>query len=169
MAAETSILSLGPGCGESAPQARFDALGIVLPTAPKALGAYKPFLTVGRHAYVSGHLPILADGGMLKGRIGDDLDADGGKQAARQAGLAILATLIAHTGSLDRIARVVKVLGLVCSSPDFDRHPHVVNGCSELFAAVWGQEVGVGVRSAVGVASLPAGAAVEIEAQFELA
>ena len=169
MAAETSIPSLGPGCGESAPQARFDALGIVLPAAPKSLGAYKPFLTVGRHAYVSGHLPILADGGLFKGRVGDDLDADGGKQAARQSGLAILATLIAHTGSLDRIVRVVKVLGYVCCTPSFDLQPHVVNGCSELFTDVWGQDLGVGVRSAVGVASLPTGVAVEIEAVFELA
>lgn len=157
------------GDSPASPQARFDALGVVLPSAPKPVGAYKPFLAVGRHAYVSGHLPLLADGGLIKGRIGDDLDADAGKQAARQAGLAILATLIAHLGSLDRVQRVVKVLGMVHSSSGFDRHPHVVNGCSELFGAVWGADFGVGVRSAVGVASLPGGVAVEIEAMFELA
>jgi enamine deaminase RidA (YjgF/YER057c/UK114 family) len=169
MAAEPAIASLRPGCGASAPQARFDAIGVVLPVAPRALGAYKPFLAVGRQAYVSGHLPMLAEGGLIKGRVGDELDAEAGKEAARQAGLAILSTLIAHVGSLDRVVRVFKVLGMVCSTPDFDRHPHVVNGCSELFAAVWGPDLGVGVRSAVGVASLPSGAAVEIEAVFELA
>jgi len=151
------------------PQARFDALGLVLPAAPRPVGAYKPFLAVGPHALVSGHLPMLPGGELVKGLVGRELEADGGKQAARQAGLAILATLIAHVGSLDRIARVVKVLGLVACTPDFDRHPHVVNGCSELFAGVWGADRGVGVRSAVGVASLPAGVPVEIEAMFELA
>jgi enamine deaminase RidA (YjgF/YER057c/UK114 family) len=169
MAAEASAGFQGSGRAASAPQSRFDALGIVLPAAPRPIGAYKPFLAVGRHAYVSGHLPLLPDGGLIKGRVGDDLDAEAGKRAARQAGLAILATLIAHTGSLDRIVRVVKVLGYVCCTPSFDLQPHVVNGCSELFKDVWGQDLGVGVRSAVGVASLPSGVAVEIEAVFELA
>jgi enamine deaminase RidA (YjgF/YER057c/UK114 family) len=151
------------------PQARFDALGLVLPVAPKPVGAYKPFLAVGPHGFVSGHLPILPGGELVKGLVGRELDADAAPRAARQAGLAILATLIAHVGSLDRVARVIKVLGLVACTADFDRHPHVVNGVSELFAAVWGADRGVGVRSAVGVASLPAGVPVEIEAMFELA
>jgi len=167
MPAEPFPLSVAGG--EMSAQQRFDALGLVLPAAPKPIGAYKPFLAVGRLVYVSGHLPILSDGSLLRGRIGRDIDADGGKQAARQAGLTILATLIANLGTLDRIGRVVKVLGLVNCTPDFEKHPHVINGCSELFAAVWGPDHGVGVRSAVGAASLPSDVPVEIEAVFELA
>jgi enamine deaminase RidA (YjgF/YER057c/UK114 family) len=151
------------------PQARFDALGLVLPTAPKPIGAYKPFLAVGPHAYLSGHLPTLPGGEFVKGRVGADLDADAGRAAARQAALTMLATLIANVGTLDRVSRVIKLLGMVAATPDFDRHPHVLNGASELFATIWGPDAGVGVRSAVGVASLPAGVAVEIEAMFELA
>ncbi|MCA6450830.1 MAG: RidA family protein, partial [Chitinophagaceae bacterium] len=86
----------------------------------------------------------------------------------RQVGLAILATLKANLGSLNRIKRVIKVLGMVSCSPEFDKHPYVINGCSELFAAVWGEENGVGVRSAVGMGSLPGNIPVEIEAMFEL-
>ena len=153
----------------STPEARVAALALTLPPAPKVLGAYKPCLVVGRQAWVSGHLPLLPDGSLVRGRVGAGLDADAGKQAARQAGLAILATLRATLGDLDRVARVVKLVGLVNCTPDFEQHPHVVNGCSELFAEVWGPELGVGARSAVGAASLPAGVAVEIEAVFELA
>jgi enamine deaminase RidA (YjgF/YER057c/UK114 family) len=105
----------------------------------------------------------------MRGRVGRDLDADAGKHAARQVGLSILATLVASLGSLDRVKRVVKVLGMVNSTADFERHPYVLNGCSELFAAVWGPDLGVGVRSAVGMGSLPDDIPVEIEAVFELA
>ncbi len=124
---------------------------------------------VGPHLYVSGHGPLLADGTKMRGRVGRDLDADAGKHAARQVGLTILATLVASLGSLDRVKRVVKVLGMVNSTADFERHPYVLNGCSELFAAVWGPDLGVGVRSAVGMGSLPDDIPVEIEAVFELA
>jgi hypothetical protein len=105
----------------------------------------------------------------LGGRVGRDHDADGGKQAARQVGLTMLATLLATVGSLDRIKRVIKVLGMVNCTPDFEKHPYVINGCSELFADIWGPENGVGVRSAVGMGSLPDDIPVEIEALFELA
>lgn len=91
-----------------------------------------------------------------------------GKLAARQVGLAILATLKTNLGSLDRIERVIKVLGMVNCAGNFERHPYIINGCSELFAAVWGEEKGVGVRSAVGMGSLPDNIPVEIEAMFEL-
>jgi len=159
--------------GESTPQARFDALrresGLVLPAAPKPIGAYKPFLVVGGQAWLSGHLPLLPDGTTLRGRVGREFDADGGKQAARQVALTMLATLIAHLGSLDRVGRVIKVLGFVNCTAEFEKHPHVINGCSELFAAIWGADHGVGVRSAVGAASLPNDVPVEIEAVFELA
>ena len=147
----------------------FEALGLVLPPAPKPVGVYKPCLVVGPLAYVSGHGPLLPDGTLIRGRVGRDFDLDGGKHAARQVGLAILATLIANFGSLDRVRRVVKVLGMVNCTPEFEAHPKVVNGCSELFAAVWGADLGVGVRSAVGMGSLPDDIPVEIEAIFELA
>jgi len=147
----------------------FEAFGLVLPPAPKPVGVYKPCLVVGPLAYVSGHGPLLPDGTLIRGRVGRDFDLDGGKHAARQVGLAILATLIANFGSLDRVRRVVKVLGMVNCTPEFEAHPKVVNGCSELFAAVWGADLGVGVRSAVGMGSLPDDIPVEIEAIFELA
>jgi enamine deaminase RidA (YjgF/YER057c/UK114 family) len=153
----------------STPQQRFEALGLTLPPAPKPAGVYKPCLTVGRHLYVSGHGPLLPDGTMMRGRVGRDHDADGGKKAARQVGLTILATLIANLGSLDKIGRVIKVLGMVNCTPEFEKHPSVVNGCSELFAEIWGAEHGIGVRSAVGMGSLPDDIPVEIEAMFELA
>ena len=91
-----------------------------------------------------------------------------GKLAARQVGLTILSTLRSHLGSLDKVKRVIKVLGMVNADPAFDKHPFVVNGCSELFAQVWGRENGIGVRSAVGMGSLPDNIPVEIEALFEL-
>ncbi|HYE73692.1 MAG TPA: RidA family protein [Blastocatellia bacterium] len=150
------------------PDERFDSLGLDLPPAPEPKGVYKPCLIDGRHVYVSGHGPYLPDGGLIKGVVGRDLDADQGKLAARQVGLAILATLRANLGSLNRIKRVIKVLGMVNATPDFATHPYVINGCSELFAQVWGEENGVGVRSAVGMGSLPQNIAVEIEALFEL-
>jgi enamine deaminase RidA (YjgF/YER057c/UK114 family) len=150
-------------------QSRFAALGLALPPTAAPAGLYKPCLVVGSQAFVSGHLPLQADGSLVRGRVGADLDADAGKAAARQAGLAILATLATALGSLDRIGRVVKLTGFVACTPDFDRHPHVINGASELFAAVWGADHGVGVRSALGVAALPLGVPVEIEAVFELA
>jgi len=146
-----------------------EALGLALPPAPKPVGVYKPALVVGPHLYVSGHGPLLPDGTLMRGRVGRDYDLDGGRHAARQVGLAILATLVANLGSLDRIRRVVKVLGMVNCTPEFEAHPKVINGCSELFAAVWGPDLGVGVRSAVGMGSLPDDIPVEIEAIFELA
>ena len=146
----------------------FAALGLALPTAPKPAGVYKPCVVDGRHVYVSGHGPVLPDGSQITGRVGLDLDAEAGKNAARQVGLAILATLTTNLGSLDKVKRVIKVLGMVNATPDFGNHPFVINGCSELFAAVWGTDHGIGVRSAVGMGSLPGNIAVEIEALFEL-
>ena len=150
-------------------QKRFETLGLTLPPAPKPVGVYKPFLIVGQHVYVSGHGPLLPDNTLMRGRVGRDHDADGGKKAARQVGLTILATLITNLGSLDRIKRVLKVLGMVNCTPEFEKHPYVINGCSELFADVWGPDHGIGVRSAVGMGALPDDIPVEIEAMFELA
>jgi enamine deaminase RidA (YjgF/YER057c/UK114 family) len=147
---------------------RFEKLGLILPPAPKPVGVYKPLLQVGNLAYVSGHGPVKEDGTLIIGRIGKDLNMDEGKSAAQQVGLAILATLKKNLGSFNRVKRVIKVLGMVNSVPEFERHPFVINGCSELFAKVWGDDNGIGVRSAVGMGSLPDNISVEIEAIFEL-
>ena len=139
-----------------------------LPPAPKAMGVYKPLVVVGNLAYVSGHGPLQTDGTLLLGRVGSEVDQDAGYIAARQTGLAILATLQAGLGSLDKVKRVIKTLGMVNCPAEFKEHPQVINGCSELFAAVWGSDHGVGARSAVGMGSLPGNISVEIEVIFEL-
>ena len=150
------------------PEERFAALGLELPPAPKPAGVYKPALIEGSYLYVSGHGTLKPDGTMIVGKVGQDLDADAAKIAARQVGLSMIATIRATVGSLDRIHRVVKVLGMVWATPEFNQHPYVINGCSELFSAIWGEDRGVGVRSAVGMGSLPGNIPVEIEALFRL-
>ncbi len=150
------------------PEQRFEELGLTLPPSPDPLGVYKLLLIDGNHALVSGHGTLKEDGTWIVGKVGRDLDAETGKLAAQQVGLAILATLKKYLGSLDRVDRVIKLLGMVNCVPDFTRHPYVINGCSELFANVWGDDKGVGVRSAVGVSSLPEGIPVEIEVLFKL-
>lgn len=149
-------------------EARVKELGLVLPPVPKVGGVYKPVVIVGNLAYVSGHGPLRDDGSLITGRVGDDLDKDAGYQAARQVGLTILTTLRAQLGSLDRVKRVIKTLGMVNAVADFKQHPAVINGCSELWGQVWGDDAGIGARSAVGMGSLPGNIAVEIEAIFEL-
>jgi len=142
---------------------------ITLPPAPRPKGVYKPFLQVGNLIYVSGHGPVLEDGILIKGKAGLDINADAAKLAARQTGLTILSTLLTNLGSLNKIKRVIKVFGMVNCTTDFEVHPFVINGCSELFAEIWGNENGIGVRSEVGMGSLPENIPVEIEAVFELA
>lgn len=149
-------------------EARLKELGLELPPAPKPAGVYKPVVVVGRMAYVSGHGPLKPDGSMITGKVGADLDQQGGYNAARQTGLAILASLRSALGNLDRVRRVVKTLGMVNAAPDFQQHPAVINGFSELFADVFGAEHGVGARSAVGMGSLPGNIAVEVEVILEL-
>lgn len=143
-------------------------LNLQLPPAPKAVGLYKSALVVGSMIYTSGHLPLLPNGQIITGCVGQDADEKAGFEAARQAGLTILATLKRELGSLDRINRVIKLLGLVNCTSEFKGQPAVINGCSELMRDVFGEENGIGTRSAVGVNSLPLGAMVEIEAIFEL-
>lgn len=143
-------------------------LSLELPTAPKAAGVYRTLVIVDSLAYVSGHGPLCTDGSMLTGRVGGEVDLQGGYQAARQTGLAILATLKAELGSLDRVRRIVKILGMVNCTPDFQDHPAVINGCSELFRDVFGEEAGIGARSAVGMGSLPGGITTEIEVILEI-
>ncbi len=147
---------------------RFMESGLKLPPAPEPIGVYKPCLTDGKYLYVSGHGTVKEDKTLIIGCVGKDMDADEAKLAARQVGLAILATIKKNMGSLDAVKRVIKVFGMVNSVPGFERHPYVINGCSELFAMVWGPDNGIGVRSAVGMGSLPDNIPVEIEAIFEL-
>ena len=151
------------------PEARLTELNLELPPGPKSLGIYKPVLVLGGLAYLSGHGPVGADGAAACGRLGDTLQKEAGYEAARRTALNVLATLRQHFGSLDAIKRLVKTTGFVNATPDFKDHPAVVNGFSELMRDVFGSENGVGARSAMGVASLPAGWAVEIEAVFEVA
>ena len=151
------------------PDAQITALGLTLPPPPPRGGVYKPVVIVGNVAYVSGHGPYRGPDDYICGRVGQDLDLEAGKAAARQTGLALLATLQKELGSLNRVKRVVKLLGMVNSTPDFGEHPKVINGCSELFGQVWGEENGIGARSAVGMGSLPGNIAVEIEGIFEIA
>ena len=149
------------------PETRIIELNLKLPPAPKPAGVYKPVLVIGSFLYISGPGPINDDGSQFTGRLGDDLDLIKGKLAARQVGLTMLSTIKTHFGDLDKIKRIVKTLGMVNCTPDFTQHPLVINGFSELMAEVFGQENGIGVRSAVGM-MLPGNIAVEIEAMFEL-
>ncbi len=143
-------------------------LGYSLPVLPASKGVYKSCLEVGSLLYVSGHVSVQSDGKYITGKLGRDVNEDEGRIAARQAGLAILSSIKKHLGSLDKVKRVVKILGMVNAVPDYEKHPVVINGCSELYVQLWGDENGKGVRSAVGMGSLPNEVAVEIEAIFEL-
>src|SRR3954463_4640087 len=109
---------------------RFKQTGLILPPSPKPLGVYKPFLIDGNHLYVSGHGPFKDDGSLIKGRIGDDMTMEDGKLAAQQVGLAILSTIKANLGSLNKVKRVIKVLGMVNCISTFQKHPYIINGCS---------------------------------------
>ncbi len=149
-------------------EAKLKSLGIELPIAPKPMGVYKPIVLSGNMAYLSGHGPLKSDKTLITGRLGEDLDVEAGFAAARQTGLGILSTLRGELGSLDRVVRLVKLLGLVRCTDDFDQQPAVINGCSELFRDVFGEDCGVAARSALGTNALPGKIAVEIEAIFEV-
>ncbi len=149
------------------PSQRIKDLGLVLPPAPPPAGLYKPVLVVDGFLYVSGQGPMKTDGSYITGKVGEDMTLGEAKLAAEQVGLTMLATITTHFGSVDRIKRLVKTLGMVNSTPEFDQHPLVINGFSELMADIFGTENGVGVRSAVGM-TLPGQVAVEIEAMFQL-
>ncbi len=150
------------------PEARLKQLNLELPPAPAPKGVYKPILKDKNYVYVSGHGPVTMDNDLMKGRVGSEVDKEQGKAAARQTGMAILSTLQSNLGSLNKIKRVIKVFGMVNCTPEFGEHPYVINGASELFADIFGKENGIGVRSAVGMGSLPENISVEIEAVFEL-
>ncbi len=146
---------------------RIVELNLELPPAPKPAGVYKPVLVVDNMLYVSGQGPMQSDGSLMHGRLGDDLTTEQGKLAARQVGLAMLSTIETHFGSLDKIKRIVKTLGMVNCTPDFGEHPAVINGFSELMGDLFGPDNGIGARSAIGM-MLPGNIPVEIEAIFEI-
>ncbi len=146
---------------------RLAQLKLELPPAPKPVATYVTALQVGDLLYVSGHGPLRSDGSLITGKVGLDLDVPAGMVAARQTGLAILSTVRSHLGSLDRVVRLVKSMGMVNCTPNFGEQPKVINGYSELMKEVFG-DAGVGTRSAVGMGALPGGIAVEIEAIFQV-
>jgi enamine deaminase RidA (YjgF/YER057c/UK114 family) len=148
-------------------EARLAELKLELPQPPKPAGVYKPVVQVGTLCYVSGHGPLKPDGSLICGKVGVDATEASAKDAARVTALAILATLKNHLGSLDRVVRLVKTLGMVNAVPEFGNQPQVINGYSDLMREVFGDD-GVGARSAVGMGSLPGNITVEIEAIFEV-
>jgi len=147
---------------------KLSASALKLPVLPASKGIYKRCLVLDDLLYVSGHISVNNDGSYLTGKLGKDMPDEEGKLAARQCGLAILSSVKEHLGDLGKIKRVIKIFGMVNCTPDFERHATVINGCSELYVQLWGDENGKGVRSAVGMSSLPFGVAVEIEAIFQL-
>lgn len=149
------------------PSQRIKDLGLILPQAPPPAGLYKPILEIDGFLYISGQGPMKSDGTYITGKVGDSLTLGEAKLAAEQVGLTMISTIITHFGDIDRIKRLVKTLGMVNSTPEFDQHPLVINGFSELMSDIFGMENGVGVRSAVGM-TLPGQVAVEIEAMFQL-
>jgi enamine deaminase RidA (YjgF/YER057c/UK114 family) len=148
--------------------ARIQELKLELPPAPKPVATYVTALRHGDLLYVSGHGPLKPDKTMITGKLGAELDLEAGQAAARQVGLAILATLRDQLGSLDRVVRLVKTLALVNCTAEFAQQPMVVNGYSDLMKDVFG-DAGVGARSALGTNSLPGNISVEIEAIFQVA
>ena len=149
-------------------EARIKELKLQLPPPPKPVAKYKPAVQSGNMLYVSGHGPLRTDGTMVAGKVGTDLTAEQAKEAAKLVGLAILSSARNTLGSLDKIKRLIKTLGMVNGTPDFTKQPMVIDGFSELMADVFGEDAGVGARSAVGMGSLPGNIPVEIECIFEV-
>ena len=149
------------------PEQRIIELGLVLPPPPNPIGMYKPVLVSGNMLYVSGQGPVQLDGTLMTGKVGSEITLEEGKLAARQVGLTMIAIIKEHFGDLNKIGRLIKTLGMVNCTPDFYGSPAVINGFSELMAEIWGEENGIGVRSAVGM-TLPGNIPAEVEAVFEL-
>ena len=148
-------------------EAKLEELGLELPPSPAPGGVYTPIVIVGKIAYLSGHGPVQSDGSLIIGRVGEDLDVEGGQAAARQTGLGLLNTMRENLGSLDKVKRVVKLLCMVNSAPDFGDQPAVANGASDFLVEVFGEK-GKHARSAVGMAALPANVCIEIEMIVEV-
>jgi enamine deaminase RidA (YjgF/YER057c/UK114 family) len=146
---------------------RLTELGYTLPAVPPSAGNYAPFVITGNLLYTAGQSARDADGKWLSGRVGEDVSLEEAYERARLTGLQLLGTMRAAVGDLDRVKRIVKVLGMVNATPAFTSFPQVINGCSDLFVQVFG-EAGRHARSAVGVGGLPEGVTVEIEVIVEL-
>lgn len=145
------------------PHARLEALGLTLPPAPAPIATYVPFVIEGDLLFLSGQGPREADGTLRTGKVGADVGIERAYDDARLTGLNLLAVMQAALGNLGRVRRIVKLLGMVNAVPDFGAHPRVINGCSDLFTDVFGED-GRHARSAVGFGSLPDNITVEIEA-----
>jgi enamine deaminase RidA (YjgF/YER057c/UK114 family) len=152
----------------STPEARIKELKLELPPPPKPVAKYKPAVLSGNILYVSGHGPLKPDGTMVAGKVGIDISLEQAKDAARLVGLAILSSVRNTIGSLDKVKRLIKTLGMVNAAPEFTKQPMVIDGFSELMAEVFGEDAGVGARTAVGMGSLPGNIPVEIECIFEV-
>jgi enamine deaminase RidA (YjgF/YER057c/UK114 family) len=149
-------------------EARLKQLGLELPETTPPRNTYVAAVKVGELLYIAGHGPGSVDGKPIVGKVGRDLDLAAGQEAARQCGLRILAAVREQLGSLDKVVRVVKSLGMVNCTPDFTEQPAVINGCSDLMVQVFGDQAGKGARSAVGMGSLPGGMPVEVEMVFQV-
>lgn len=152
----------------SNPETRVQELHLTLPPAPKPVAVYKTAVKHGTLLFVSGHGPLKADKTMITGTVGKDLTPEQGQEAARQVGLAILATIRDQLGSLNKVKRIIKTLGWVNCVAEFKDQPKVMNGFSELMKDVFGEDAGVGARSAVSAHTLPGNIAVEVECIFEV-
>lgn len=150
------------------PEEKLKQLGLTLPPVISPIANFVNYRIAGDLLYLSGQGTRTPDGVTLTGKLGLDLTAEEGYRHARQVGMNLLATAKDALGDLGRIEAVVKLLGMVNSTPDFADHPKVINGCSDLMVEVLGREVGAHARSAVGFASLPGGISVEIEAIFKI-
>ena len=171
----TAAMLLRPrGASAQAPPAgaaeqRLRERGIALPRVTAPVANYVPYVRTGNLVFLAGTGPVRPDGTLATGKVGRDVTVEEAYQHARLTGLMLLAMLRGGLGSLDTVTRVVKVLGMVNAVPEFTDHPKIINGCSDLFVEVFGEERGRHARSAVGMASLPFGITVEIEAIFEVA
>jgi enamine deaminase RidA (YjgF/YER057c/UK114 family) len=150
------------------PEERLQQLGVSLPTPAAPVAAYVPCVRTGNHVYVSGQVPVVDGKPSHTGHLGDDVTLEDGRAAARNCAINLLAALKAELGELSQVKRVVKVVGFVASAPGFTDMPKVVNAASELFGEAFG-DAGRHARSAVGVAALPLGVPVEVEAIIEIA
>ncbi|WP_128255604.1 RidA family protein [Falsirhodobacter deserti] len=151
------------------PETRLSALGVMLPAAaPSPIGSFRNVRLAGGMIYVSGQGPVQADGTLMRGKVGRDVTAEQAREHAELVAVNIMTALRDSLGSLDRVGGVVKLLGMVNAEPEFERHPFVIDGASNLLAKVFG-ESGIHARSAFGVGSLPNQITVEIEAIFEAA
>ena len=162
-----TLLSTGAFAQSVDPEKRLADMGIRLRDPGKPIANFVTAVTTGNLVFLSGHGPLQENGQYIKGKVGKDLNVEQGKEAARLTGIVLLGALKSHIGDLNKVKRIVKVLGMVNATPDFEQHPQVINGFSDLMVDVFGEN-GKHARSAVGMGSLPMNIPVEIEMIVEL-